>query len=381
MTCVITFLVASAATAAVTMPADPDDRPRRAAASPAAAGADRAIAGDTRQPAGLARPGAPGLAAADPAATPGPIPAGAAPLPVDRLQAALDAYLASRPGLGPVAVGVTVAAPGGMSWLGGTHPRPAEHYGVLSITKTFTEALVLREAARGRIDLDAAMPQLPGVVSTPAGVVITPRMLLQHTSGVVNYMSAAGYDRSAMVTPAQLVSLSLKSPLLAPPGEKAAYSNTNFHWLGLLLEHVTGRVYGDLVRDLAAEVGLAQTALDPTGRPGWIGYASGGIRSTVPDLLVWASALFTPGRVLQAPELADLITLGPKGVSHGLWPIAGGVGQVVAHGGIVYFPQERLAVVVRIDPATPDAGAHTAELASTLRAAAAGEGLAASGEG
>lgn len=378
-TSIVAFLLTSGVTAALSIPADREDRQH------AQAHHTREVVAD---PVGQAPPVVRGgdAPASAPAPAPAPSPeqpaAPAAPaLPVAPLQAAVDGFIAANPGIGSVAVGVALAKPGGAMWLGGNHPQADEPYGILSITKTFTEALVLREAAAGRIDLDAPMPQLPGVVPTPAGVVITPRMLLQHTSGVVNYRSAVGYDRTATVTPQDLVSLSLKSPLLAPPGTKASYSNTNFHWLGLLLEHTTGHTFADLVRGLSLEMSLPHTALEPTGRRGWIGYASGGIRSTVADITRWGAALFTPNRVLGPAQLTELTTLGPQGVSLGLWPIGGGVGQYVAHGGIAYYPGEHIVVVVRIDPPTPQTGGQTAALASALRATVAGSGLPRPAEG
>jgi CubicO group peptidase (beta-lactamase class C family) len=306
-----------------------------------------------------------------------PTGAGRTTVDVDRLQAALDAWAATSPGVRSVAVGVAVAE-AGTPWWGGVGTAPGhvpldfgERHGVLSVTKTFTEALVLRQVAAGRIDLDAPVPPVAGVGAAPAGVVITPRMLLQHSSGLVNYPEAVGYDATAPITPQQVVSSALRSPLMAPPGTRAVYSNTNFHWLGLLLEHVTGRPFGALVADLAQEVGLADTALDPAGRPGWVGYASGGIRSTVGDMARWAAALFTPGRVLPAPQVKALTTVGPLGVSLGLWPVTGnGVSQFVAHGGLVHYPDDGLVVIVRI-AGTGDLVAGARELAGILRAAVA----------
>lgn len=296
---------------------------------------------------------------------------------VDRLQAALDTWVATRPDVHSVAVAVALAEPGS-PWWGGVATAPGrpvldlgERHGVLSITKTFTEALVLRQVAAGRIDLDAPVPQVPGVAAVPAGVVITPRMLLQHSSGLVNYPDAIGYDPAAPITAQQIVSSALRTPLLAPPGTRAAYSNTNFHWLGLLLEHVTGTPFGELVAGLAREVGLADTALDPAGRPGWIGYASGGIRSTVGDMARWGAALFTPGRVLPADQLRALTTVGPLGVSLGLWPVPGnGLSQFVAHGGLVYYPDDRLVAVLRIAGSGDNIAAARA-LAGVLRTAVA----------
>lgn len=303
------------------------------------------------------------------------------PLPAAHLQVAIERWLAGQSVARSVAVGVAFTGDAPWLWTGEAHlGDPLFHaddeYGVLSITKTFTEALVLREVAAGRIDLDAPMPAIAGLTVESDSPVVTPRMLLQHTSGLVNYPKAVGYDPSRPITPREIVSLALHSPLLSPPGRQARYSNTNFHWLGLLLEQVTGRSYADLVAGLAADIGLTDTWLDPTGRPGWIGYSSGGIRSTVGDVARWGAALFTPGRVLPAEELTEFTTVGDAGVSLGLWPLCpcstgrdgarhpAALRQTVAHGGFFFFPDRDLVVVVHYEPAGAGAGAADAAAAA-----------------
>jgi len=319
-------------------------------------------------------------------------PVAAAPPPPEaaaRLQAALERWLAGQSGARSVAVGVATTGDGGLLWTGEAHVgepllQAADEYGVLSITKTFTEALVLREVAAGRIDLDAPTPAIPGLKVGADRRVITPRMLLQHTSGLVNYPKAVGYDASRAVTPREIVMLALQTPLLFVPGRQASYSNSNFHWLGLLLEHVTGRPYGELVANLVADLGLEHTRLDPAGRPGWIGYSSGGIRSTLADLARWGAALFTPGRVLPAEQLAGLTTIGAAGVSLGLWPLCPcsgadspghpmGLRQTVAHGGFFFFPRRDVVVVVHYEPAgTAAADAAAVAVAGALAGPPAG---------
>lgn len=300
------------------------------------------------------------------------------------LQAALEHWLASEAGARSVAVGMAHVHDASWLWTGEAHvAEPLFHaddeYGTVSITKTFTEALVLREVASGHISLYAPMPAIAGLKLENDSPVITPRMLLQHTSGLVNYPKAVGYDPSRPITPREVVSLALHTPLLSEPGRQARYSNTNFHWLGLLLEQVTGRSYADLVADIAADVGLPHTRLDPSGRPGWIGFSSGGIRSTVGELARWGAALFTPGRVVPAEQLMGLTTIIDKGVSLGLWPLCpcasgrhgirqpAALRQAVANGGFFYFPDQELVVVVHYEPSgTAAADVLAAELASTL---------------
>lgn len=305
-----------------------------------------------------------------------------------RMALALDRWLAEHPEVESVAVAVVAGGPGGARWSGAaTRPAspldldPAAPYPILSITKTFTEALVLREAERGTIDLDAPVPPIDGVASMPEGVAITPRMLLQHSSGLVNYMNADGYDPTAEMTPSRAVSLSLGTPLASAPGDVAAYSNSNFHWLGLLLEHVTARPFGDLVAELAAAADLPSTALDPSGRPGWVGFASGGMRSTVPEVAAWGAQLFTPGSILSPEWHRHHVAVGPLGVGLGVWPICpcssgeDGVvdytaaGQIVADGGLLWFPDGDVVVAVRMANVPGDVGTMTAAVAGVLRAA------------
>jgi CubicO group peptidase (beta-lactamase class C family) len=313
------------------------------------------------------------------------------------MQRALEGWLQQHPDVQSVAVGVASTGADGDLWTGdarhdatATVVRADDAYGVLSITKTLVEAMVLREVAAGHIDLDAPMPPLPGVDPAPDGLVFTPRMLLQHTSGLVDYGKAFGYDPTQpVVTPAQLVNLGLHSPLTSPPGQEAHYSRTNYHWLGLLLEHTTGKPFGELVDDLAGEFGLTRTALDPTPKPGWIGYASGGVRSTVGDMAKWGAALFTPGRVLPPELLSSLTTVGKVGAALGTWPAcpcstdAAGVihytaiGQVVAHGGIEYYPDAGIVIVVHVAPEATTAGDSTLSIGGIMRDLVLSKGMAA----
>lgn len=61
-----------------------------------------------------------------------------------------------------------------------------------SITKTFTAAAVLQQVESGRIGLDAPVGRyLPELVPGERGAAITVRMLLNHTSGLAEYLPYA----------------------------------------------------------------------------------------------------------------------------------------------------------------------------------------------
>jgi CubicO group peptidase (beta-lactamase class C family)/peptidoglycan/LPS O-acetylase OafA/YrhL len=297
------------------------------------------------------------------------------------LQATLDRWMEEQPDVGSVAVAVVA---GKDTWAGDAHrlgahspTRAQDSYGIASATKTFTLGLALRAVDQGRIKLDTPVPSLPEVGRPPDGTIITPRHLLQHTSGLVDYPAARGYDDSLPLTPREAVRLSLDTPLQSPPGEQVIYANSNYHYLGLILEHVYRRPYAKLVADLARTVGLPSTRVDSEDRPGWTGFASGGVHSTVADLARWGAALFTPGRVLSPALSSQLRTLGPYNTALGTWPLCpcssdeGGqkhytaIGQYTGHGGLYHTPQG-VTVAVHIEPPVDSADVKTSSLIETL---------------
>jgi CubicO group peptidase (beta-lactamase class C family) len=281
------------------------------------------------------------------------------------------------------ATSVTVSiAIGGKVWSGTASPNKGaatsaeEAFGVASITKTFTAALVLREVAEGRIALDQPMPALPGL-PVRRNPPITPRQLLQHTSGLVDYSLAPGFDEHTLYSPVAALNLSLRTKNQTAPGSTVHYVNSNYLWLGLLLEHVTGRQYQALVADLAGELGLASTIVTP-GQPGNPGFSSGGVRATVSDLARWMEALFTPGRVLPPDALQLLTTVDDHNLALGAWPLcpcataANGaktytaIGQYIAEGGAYHYP-DGLALVARITPHTASSEERIQQLGALLR--------------
>ena len=303
-------------------------------------------------------------------------------MPAKALQRALDEWMKSRPDKGSAAVAVTVD---GKTWSGEAHRGPAlthdeTRYSVASLTKTFTMALVMREIEANRLGLDAPVPMLPGVGVPPGKAPITPRHLLQHTSGLVDYINARGYRGDRPLTPQAAVALALRTRLDHPPGATVRYGNVNYLYLGLLLEYVTGRPYPELLAGLLREAGLSKTALDAPGRPGWAGFSSGGVMSTVADLSKWGHQLFTPGRVLPPRWVEALLTVDQTNLGLGTWPMcpcatdAAGVkrytaiGQYVGHGGLYHYPNG-MTIAVHLEPPTIHTADHVAALGEALRGA------------
>ncbi|MFD7977309.1 serine hydrolase domain-containing protein [Streptomyces sp. NPDC059071] len=130
---------------------------------------------------------------------------------------------------------------------------PDLEHRVGSITKSFTAVAILQQVERGRIDLDAPVGRyVPDLVPGERGQQVTVRMLLNHTSGIADYVLSAfpgllenpgrtlDENRLRHIAPEELVRLGLAAPPVQERG-KFAYANTNYVLAGLILERVTGQ--------------------------------------------------------------------------------------------------------------------------------------------
>ncbi|MGH3244109.1 MAG: serine hydrolase domain-containing protein [Spirillospora sp.] len=215
-------------------------------------------------------------------------------------------------------------------------PIPKDAYWrVGSITKPFVATVVLQLVGEGEIDLDAPVDRyLPGLVSGK----ITVRHLLQHTSGLPDYLGLlsmqkiienplAHYDRR------DLLALALKEPPLFKPGKGWKYSNTGYLLASMLIEKVTGRPYDEEIkRRVLKPLRLRHTYVpgdsaflpsphprgyvrpDPDGPPldvtalnPSVAVASGNMVSTASDVNRFFAAL-VGGRLLNRAELREMMT-------------------------------------------------------------------------
>ncbi|MGI5211739.1 serine hydrolase domain-containing protein [Plantactinospora sp. CA-290183] len=142
-----------------------------------------------------------------------------------------------------------------------------------SITKTFLATVVLQLVDGGRLRLDDTVEAwLPGVV--PDGRRITLRHLLNHTSGLYDYLHTLPMppepefvaNRWRTWTAAELTRRALANPpTFEPPGSAFAYSNTNYLLLGQIVERVTGRPYGrEIERRIIQPLRLGGTEMPGT---------------------------------------------------------------------------------------------------------------------
>ncbi|HKQ37226.1 MAG TPA: serine hydrolase domain-containing protein [Verrucomicrobiae bacterium] len=184
-----------------------------------------------------------------------------------------------------------------------------------SITKTFTATAVMMLVEDNKLSVeDKISKYLQG--TPPLWERITIRHLLTHTSGIKDFINEPTVDLTKDIEPPDVIRSLQTLPLNFEPGERYAYSNTGYHLLGMIIEKITGDTWQNFLRarifkllkmkntDVnSATCDLRNRALGYTWRsntfhagayvaPTILGYAGGGILSTVLDLAKWDRGLF-----------------------------------------------------------------------------------------
>lgn len=259
-----------------------------------------------------------------------------------------------------------------------------------SVTKTFTAAAVLRQVENGRIGLDTPIGRyLPQLVPGGRGDAITVRMLINHTSGLAEYLpyaypSLKSFPALADTGPqslednrltrfhaTELIELGVTAPAVGTPGgDPGAYSNTNYLLLGELLKRVTGTTAEECItRDVIERAGLRDTEF-PAGPSidgphsqiyeawfgmidpprdysvydmSWVGPA-GSLISTVTDLNLFFSRLLageivSPSSLEQMRRTVPVVSQDGSTIGYGLgmYPMeAPGQDTFWGHGGTVW---------------------------------------------
>jgi D-alanyl-D-alanine carboxypeptidase len=109
-----------------------------------------------------------------------------------------------------------------------TPMRVTDRFRVASITKTFVAAVVLQLVSEGRMSLDDAVERwVPGLVPGGAGIAV--RELLNHTSGLFDYIDDGDDtilqpylrgDVTHVTPPRQIVAVATSHPAHFAPGAK-----------------------------------------------------------------------------------------------------------------------------------------------------------------
>jgi CubicO group peptidase (beta-lactamase class C family) len=122
-----------------------------------------------------------------------------------------------------------------------------------SMTKQFTALLVLQYVNEDKIKLDSHLGDYLPYYRKDTASRITVRQLLDHTSGVPNFISAPGF----LEGPASRTKFTVRDfaekycsgDLEFEPGTKFNYSNSGYFLLGAVLQQVSGKSYEQILRE------------------------------------------------------------------------------------------------------------------------------------
>ncbi|EOP48971.1 D-alanyl-D-alanine carboxypeptidase [Bacillus cereus VDM053] len=128
-----------------------------------------------------------------------------------------------------------------------------------SVTKTFIATVLLQLSGENRLNLDDSIEKwLPGVIQGNGydGNQITIRQILNHTSGIADYVNSKDFDimdTKKSYTAEEFVKMGISLPPDFAPGKDWSYSNTGYVLLGILIEKVTGNSYAEEVENRIIE--------------------------------------------------------------------------------------------------------------------------------
>ncbi|MGE6596314.1 serine hydrolase domain-containing protein [Bacillus proteolyticus] len=221
-----------------------------------------------------------------------------------------------------------------------------------SVTKTFTATTVLQLVGENRVQLDDPIEKwLPGLIQGNGydGNQITIRQLLNHTSGIAEYLKSKDADimnSKKTYTAEEIVKMGLSLPPDFSPGKGWSYSNTGYVILGMLIEKITGNSYAEEIEKRIIEpLDLSNTFLpgNSTVIPGKnhargymkmegtselkdityynpsLAKSAGDMISNADDLNTFFSSLLG-GKLLRENQLKEMLTTVPvegKGVGDG----------------------------------------------------------------
>ncbi|MFF4603164.1 serine hydrolase domain-containing protein [Streptomyces sp. NPDC001339] len=147
----------------------------------------------------------------------------------------------------------------------GVTVTPDSVFQIGSVSKGYTAAMVVLLADAGKLDLDAPVADvLPDFAVADAGATrtITPRQLLNHTSGIEgDYVNDTGRGDDCL---ARYIEGARTVGLTNPPGVTMSYSSTAYNVLGRIVEVVTGQTWDEALKELLlAPLGLKHTMTLP----------------------------------------------------------------------------------------------------------------------
>ncbi len=206
---------------------------------------------------------------------------------------------------------------------------------IASLSKQFTAAGIMQLVEREMIELDKPINMyLPLELRSEKWKDVTVHHLLSNTSGIYNFTDEPDYfETCEEKSPDSVLKEVQEKDLKFAPGTEFYYSNTNFCLLAKMIEHVSGRLYHDYIRDeIFIPAGMTSSRIQPAGvktfgsgvvkghhlsikgeleeevsRDLHLIYGAGGVISTGSDLAKWSHVLDGDTSILKKTSV-DLMT-------------------------------------------------------------------------
>jgi len=190
---------------------------------------------------------------------------------------------------------------------------------IASMTKQFTSMLILQLVQEGHLKLQAPISHYLSDYRKDIGEKVTIHQLLNHTSGIPNYLRSKGFIKNNSrdhFTVDAFIKQFCSEDLEFEPGTKFRYSNSGYAILGKIIEQISKQSYQMVLKQkILAPLGMKNTGYDSTSAiiknrvSGYevnltghvntdyldmsIPYAAGSMYSTARDLMIWDAALYT----------------------------------------------------------------------------------------
>jgi CubicO group peptidase (beta-lactamase class C family) len=156
----------------------------------------------------------------------------------------------------------------GYCQINGAEMKPltaASRFRIASITKTYTAVMILQLVEEGKLKLTDTLDKFFPQVANAQEITIL--QILSHRSGIPNVRrDQATWKPGEPVTKDEMLALIVKGTPEFEPDTKNSYSNSGYFLLGLILEKLTGKPYGQALEErINSKIGLADT-YQATGR-------------------------------------------------------------------------------------------------------------------
>lgn len=252
-------------------------------------------------------------------------------------------------------------------------PDDKTTYGIGSISKVFTSAMILKAVEERKIKLSSKLNEYFPVIKNSEKITI--ENLLNHRSGIHNFTNDQDFLEWNTQTKSEdeMLQIITNGGSDFEPDSKAEYSNSNYVLLSYILERIYHKSYSHILSEKIInklglrhtyfgnnidytnesqsykfnEIWVKQTQTDPS-----IPLGAGAIFSTPTDLTKFASALFK-GKIISRRSLELMIMMKDK-FGYGIFEIPFKQRIAYGHRGgidgfnsvLTYFPKEKISIAI-----------------------------------